>query len=138
MKLRLERTLGKLSTPGKLYLDDIFHCYTLEDVVREVEGKPVEEWKIKGDTAIPKGTYKIVIDFSVHFQRNLPHILDVPGFTGVRIHSGNTIKDTEGCILVGSGKVGDTITGSRNAFSALFTQLQFALVQGDSVSIEIT
>lgn len=75
-------------------------CWTLEDVVREITGQSVESWKIHGETAIPRGTYRVIVDHSRRFGRDLPHILDVPGFEGVRIHGGNTAVDTEGCILV--------------------------------------
>lgn len=88
-------------TLGALYHGDQLLCYTVEDAVREVEGAPVAQWKIPGKTAIPRGRYKVIVDFSNRFQKMMPHILDVPGFTGVRIHSGNTAEDTEGCIIVG-------------------------------------
>ena len=94
------------STVGKLYfrLSDrdpwTWLCWTLEDVVREVPGEPVEAWKIKGDTAIPRGTYAVRVTRSNRFKTDLPLLLNVPGFEGVRIHGGNTAADTEGCILV--------------------------------------
>lgn len=94
------------STVGKLYfrLSDrdswTWLCWTLEDVVREVPGQPVASWKIKGRTAIPRGTYPIRVTRSNRFGVDLPLLLDVPGFEGIRIHGGNTAADTEGCILV--------------------------------------
>jgi len=75
-------------------------CYTLEDIVREIPGIPVVSWKIKETTAIPFGKYSVVVSHSPHFDKDLPEILDVPGFTGVRIHGGNKASDTEGCLLV--------------------------------------
>lgn len=75
-------------------------CWSLEDVVREVPGQPVASWKIHGKTAIPRGRYRVIVDHSEHFGKDLPHLLDVPGFDGVRIHGGNTAADTEGCVLV--------------------------------------
>ena len=94
------------STVGKLYfrLSDrdswTWLCWTLEDVVREIPGQPVTAWKIKRETAIPRGTYTIRVTYSNRFGVDLPLLLDVPGFEGIRIHGGNTKADTEGCILV--------------------------------------
>lgn len=110
----------KDATIGELFVDEVFECFTLEDIIR-----PVGE-KVFGETAIPSGSYKVVIDWSDHFQRNMPHILDVPGFDGVRIHSGNTPADTEGCILVGQTRDLDNadIGFSRLAYEHLFRKLQ--------------
>lgn len=106
------------STPGTLLVDDKFECYTLEDVVRAA--------KIAGETAIPAGTYKVIIDMSNRFKRLLPLVVDVPGFAGIRIHPGNTDKDTEGCILVGTSRSKDFVGNSRVAFDALFKKMQAA------------
>jgi len=106
------------STIGELYIDGIFECFTLEDVERKE--------KIKSETAIPKGTYKVIINQSNRFKRLLPLLLDVPNFEGVRIHSGNTNHDTEGCILVGQTRGQDYIGQSRKAFDKLFRKMQAA------------
>lgn len=95
-----------------------FSWETLEDTVREIEGEPVESWKINGETAIPRGRYKVVWNWSNHFQRFLPQLLDVPGFDGIRIHSGNFSKDTEGCILLGNTRGDDCVLDSRAACAA--------------------
>lgn len=94
------------STVGKLYFrlaptdPWIWLCWTLEDVVREVPGQPVQMWKIKGQTAIARGVYQIAVTMSQRFKRLLPILSVVFGFEGIRIHGGNTAADTEGCILV--------------------------------------
>lgn len=94
------------STVGRLFfrLSDrdpwTWLCWTLEDVVREIPGQPVTAWKVKRETAIPRGTYTMCVTRSNRFGVDLPLLLDVPGFEGVRIHGGNTAADTEGCILV--------------------------------------
>jgi hypothetical protein len=121
MDLRIIREeFATTYTIGKLYLNGEFVCYTLEDTVREVVGKPVEEWKIPKITAIPAGVYKIIVDHSNHFNKDLPHILNVPGYEGVRIHSGNKPEDTEGCILVGYVWPGNgTILNSKAALDYL-------------------
>lgn len=113
---RLHRTDN--STIGELTIDGKFECYTLEDKERDV--------KIKGETAIPKGTYKVIINQSNRFKRLLPLLIGVPNFEGVRIHAGNSNHDTEGCILVGQNRSVDYITKSRKAFDSLFKKMQKA------------
>lgn len=125
------------STSGDLFIDHKFCCHTLEDVVREVKGRPVEEWKIKGKTAIPTGKYVCVITWSNRFKKLLPLLLDVPGFSGVRIHSGNDAEDTEGCILVGMTSRPDWIGNSRNAFNLVFDAIQNAEDIGKTVTVEV-
>lgn len=105
MKLLLKRiALKEKYTIGKLYIDGEFFSDTLED--------PVREEKIYGQTAIPKGTYKVTITLSPRFRRWLPLLHDVPNFDGVRIHRGNTPEDTHGCILVGQNKIKGQVVNS--------------------------
>jgi len=113
---RLHKTEN--STIGELTINGKFECFTLEDKERDV--------KIKGETAIPKGTYKVIINKSNRFKKLLPLLIDVKGFEGVRIHPGNSNHDTEGCILVGLARSTDYITKSRKAFDALFAKMQLA------------
>ncbi len=102
MQLQLIRKVfTDQSTIGELFVNGAFECFTLEDKVRPV--------KIKRETAIPAGTYEVAVTFSNKFQKFLPLLLDVPNFDGIRIHTGNTAKDTLGCILVGQGKGVDSI-----------------------------
>lgn len=115
------------STIGELRIDDGFQCYTLEDCVREVPNRAVATWKIDGKTAIPVGHYELVIDHSQRFGKDMPHILGVKGFEGIRIHKGNTDKDTEGCILVGWTRGENEVGESKKAFEALFPKIQDAL-----------
>jgi hypothetical protein len=89
------------ATIGKMFIDGVFACFTLEDEVREVEGQPVSEWKIKGATAIPAGSYRVTLEHSARFGPDTPTINDVPGFQYIRMHAGNTAADTEGCLLLG-------------------------------------
>jgi hypothetical protein len=99
-------------------VDDEFECYTLEDRQRMV--------KIHGKTAIPDGRYEVTISQSSRFGRELPLLLNVPNFEGVRIHPGNTAEDTEGCILVGETTSGTSIGKSKVAFERLFDKLKAA------------
>lgn len=106
------------STIGELSIDGKFVCYTLEDKVRDV--------KIQNVTAIPYGKYEIAITFSNRFKQYMPLLLNVPGFEGVRIHSGNKSTDTEGCILVGSSKSLNFIGNSRVTYRSLFARIKEA------------
>lgn len=119
-------------TIGQLCVDGAPECYTLEDIVRP-DGAP----KVFGQTAIPAGTYQVVITFSPHFQRELPLLVNVPDFEGVRIHPGNTAADTEGCILVGVDRLADSIGHSVIAFDNLFPKIQAAIAAGDTVILDI-
>jgi hypothetical protein len=129
MEMRLVRKeLTNNSTIGELSVNGKFECFTLEDRVRPV--------KIKGETAIPLGAYEVVVTFSNRFKKPLPLFLDVPGFEGIRIHPGNTKKDTEGCILVGQTKSKDMVGKSRAAFDILFAKIK-AAAQKEKIFIEI-
>jgi len=120
MILRLDR-IYKLEdcTIGKLFVDNVFEAFTLEDPVR------ADGVKVQDRTAIPPGAYDVVIDYSNRFKRLMPHILEVPMFSGIRIHSGNTAEDTSGCILVGAvyNKGEHRILQSRKAYDKLYTKL---------------
>lgn len=101
MKLEVIRlTTRDGYTPGELTIDGQHFCWTLEDAIREVPGKAPVEWKVYGSTAIPQGTYKLTINWSNRFKRQMIEILNVPGFAGIRIHNGPTEKSTDGCLLV--------------------------------------
>lgn len=111
MEIRLIRKwFTQNSTVGELLIggQEPF-CYVLEDVVRP------PGMKIPGQTAIPEGRYEIVIDFSKRFQREMPHILDVPNFSGIRIHAGNESHETEGCLLLGKKRSVDFVGQSKAA-----------------------
>ena len=123
MKLRLKRTfLGEEYTIGHLYYYDkekkdyIYFCDTLEDKVRDLnkDGKfDNGEVKIYGRTAIPYGTYQIILTWSPKFQRKLPLLLNVNSFEYIRIHAGNDKDDTEGCILLGFNKIKGKVINSK-------------------------
>lgn len=130
MNLLIKRTdFTDKSTVGELYVNNEFFCYTLEDVVREE--------KIKNETAIPSGEYEITITYSPRFKRYLPLLHNVPNFSGIRIHPGNTHRDTEGCILVGMTKTKDFIGNSRTAFNKLYPMLVHASQQGEKILLKI-
>ena len=126
MKLKVIREASsKNATIGKLFIDDVFFCYTLEDVVRDV--------KIYGETAIPTGMYEVKLTMSNRFKKVLPLLLNVKNFEGVRIHAGNTKADTHGCILVGMVRDDEEIGMSRVAMNKLMEKLSGQ----DNITIEI-
>lgn len=131
MKLVLTRRASANGwTLGYLTVDGRHQCYTCEDVIRDGP-------KIPGATAIPPGPYRVVVTESHRFRRRLPLLLDVQGFSGVRIHPGNTAADTEGCILPGRGFVPSGVTESVLAFAPLFARIDAAIIVGEAVTLEI-
>src|ERR1035437_4044741 len=94
------------STISDLLVDGIKMGVTLEDVDRgltqEMSLDEIKKIKVFAETAIPYGVYEVILDYSDHFGRILPHILNVKGFDGVRMHKGNDAPETEGCVLVGT------------------------------------
>ncbi len=131
MNIILNRIAKKAKyTIGKLYINDKYFCDTLEDTDRGLTQSMTEQQigskKVYGETAIPTGTYRIIISYSNKFKKQMPLLLNVPGFAGIRIHSGNTEKDSLGCILVGKNKAVGKVLESRDTYSKLFSILQEA------------
>lgn len=124
----VRKTFTEESTIGVLSIDGKTECFTLEDKVRPV--------KIHGKTAIPAGIYEVTVTFSARFRKPLPLLLNVPNFSGIRIHAGNTAADTEGCILVGTAQQKNKVLNSRVAFAALFEKIQAAL-QKEKIFFEV-
>jgi hypothetical protein len=130
MKMTLVREPSERGrTFGVLFVNGRYQCFTLEDEQRMT--------KIAGVTCIPAGTYKVSITYSPKFDRRLPLIHDVPGFTGIRIHTGNTASDTEGCILPGLGRQGDAIVLSKPAFDQLFALIEKADLAKELITIKV-
>ena len=112
---------------GKLYIDGVYFCDTIEDTDRGLDDKMAEEEilkrKVKGETAIPTGIYHVYLTYSPKYKKQMPLIDGVKGYSGIRIHSGNTSKDTEGCLIVGKNKEVGKVLESRKTYNALFKQL---------------
>lgn len=138
MDLLLKRIARKESyTIGKLYINGVYFCDTLEDTDRGLDEsmdlKTIKGKKIKGSTAIPTGVYKITLNvvspkYSKRSQYDfckgrVPRLLNVPGYEGILIHIGNYPKDTEGCILVGENKQVGAVLNSTNTFKRLYSKL---------------
>ena len=147
MELILERIAKrKTYTIGRLYIrrrvddeylagtaDDYF-CDTLEPTWRDYEHGA---YKVKGRSAIPEGRYAVVISYSPKFKQWLPILLGVPKFEGIRIHAGNTAKDTEGCILVGQNREVCKVLDSRKWLYELKQKIVEAKDRGESVWITV-
>ena len=105
MNLTLKRlNLTPNYTEGELYVNGVYFCKTLEDTNRDLNKNGQfdnNEKKVYGETCIPYGKYKVILSYSPKFKRELPEILEVPDFQGIRIHRGNRISDTLGCVLCG-------------------------------------
>jgi hypothetical protein len=122
------------TTISRLYIDGHFECFILEDKDRGLsQTMPLAEivkMKIPGVTAIPEGTYEVQVTYSNRFGKDMPLVVNVPGYDGIRIHPGNYAVDTEGCLLPGTGVSLDMVTNSRIAFEAFFHKLLAALKVG--------
>jgi hypothetical protein len=143
MELRLKRLYPKKNyTIGKLYINGVFYCDTLEDPVRDYnkDGDLDDpgEGKVWGNTAIPYGTYEVVVTWSPKFKRMLPLVMGVKHFTGIRIHAGNTIADTAGCILPGENKSPGRVMNSRVYETQITSIVMLGLQRGEQVKIIIT
>lgn len=133
MELKLERKYLKLDyTIGNLFIDGVFFCNTLEDTYRDLS----KVNKLYGKTCIPYGKYRIVLSFSNRFQRVMPELLDVSYFSGIRVHSGNTSEDTEGCILVGKNNEVGKVTNSYFYFAQFMLKLR-EIHDNEKIYIEI-
>lgn len=140
MKLTLKRiALRPTYTIGKLYIDDVYFCDTIEDTVRDLNknGKfDNGEKKIHSKTAIPYGTYEIKWTYSPRFKKYTPQLMNVPSFEGIRIHAGNTSADTEGCLILGKNKQVGKVLNSRDTINKFYTIIKEACSNG-KVTIEI-
>lgn len=129
MRLTLKRIANRPTyCIGKLYINGKYFADVLEDTDRGLDSTMTEEdikkIKVKGETAIPTGIYKIILNYSPKFKKVMPLITNVKGYSGVRIHTGNSAKDTEGCLLVGKNTIVGRLTESRKMYDALFKRLQ--------------
>lgn len=153
MQLKIERLYKKAEyTIGNLYINGELFCQTLEDTDRNLTQKmplsEIQNIKKPGITAIPTGTYNVVLDvYSSKFGNNpyykklcngkLPRLLNVPGFDGVLIHCGNSQYDTNGCILVGQNKLKGKVVNSQLTFTALYNKLKVAKNNKETITITI-
>ena len=153
MQLTLQRIAKKETyTIGRLYVDGIYVCDTIEDKDRGLKShyplEQIKKAKVYGETAIPMGTYTIDMDrvspkfssrsWAKPYSGKIPRLRSVPGFDGVLIHPGNTADSSLGCILVGiNDKVG-RVSDSQRTFKRLMDDhLIPAYERGDTITITI-
>ena len=151
MKLKIVRKWPKASyVIGVFYVSGARLSNSLEDTDRGLEQRmpvgKINQIKIKGKTAIPKGTYKVILSVSPKFKDRVwgrkynglvPEILDVKGFSSVRIHPGNRASDTEGCPLIGDNTAVGRLTNSTNRYYGLMDKLVPAWEKGEEITLEI-
>ena len=153
MKLKVERRWPKATyTIGRLYIDGIYYCNTLEDRDRGLKQTDpptyISSRKVAGETAIPKGTYGVAMNVTspkyagvawyYNFCRGkMPRLLAVPGFDGILIHPGTSALDTRGCILVGKNTKVGKLTESKACFQQIYKLMKAAADRGETISIEI-
>lgn len=153
MKLLVDRKWKKATyTIGRLYVDDVFFCNTLEDRdrgLRQIDAIGViQSRKVYGETAIPTGTYPVAMNVTspkyaaVPFywqlcQGKMPRLLSVKGFDGILIHPGNNPLQTLGCLLVGKNTKVGQLTESKATFEKLYKQMKAAYDKGEDITIEI-
>ena len=153
MKLTLKRTYKCNDyTIGHLYVDGVYLCDTIEDCDRGLDqnmtSSQIRKIKKKSVTAIPTGTYGITLNvvspkyskkkwFNDFCMGRMPRLLNVPGFDGILIHTGNTAKDSDGCLLVGYNKIKGQVINSTEAFVKLYTILKQASERHEGIYIEI-
>ena len=150
MEILLKRIAKKPNyTIGKLYIDGKYFCDTLEDkdrgLTQSMEEAEILKIKIKDQTAIPTGKYKIDMNtVSPRFKNNswaklykgiVPRLINVPGYSGVLIHPGNTTSDTSGCILLGQNKVVGQVINSQITWKA-FMQKVISCKQAINLTVE--
>lgn len=136
MHLKVVRSVfTPTATLGKVFIDDDFFAFTLEDVDRNLNGDCSK--KVQNQTAIDAGAYTVVLSFSNHFNKVLPEVQNVKCFEGIRIHGGNTDADTEGCILIGAeSNMHDRIWDCAGKVAELVEKMT-ELPAGENISIEI-
>lgn len=128
-------------TIGRVYINGKFICNSLEDTDRGLRQSDqdyvIEQKKVYGKTAIPNGNYNVIITYSPKFKKNLPLVENVKGFEGIRIHSGNTPKDTLGCILLGMNTKVGMLTDSRLWTDRVIDEIKKALEKKELVTLKI-
>lgn len=148
MRIKIDRawkkkgyTISRVFINGERFGDGKKWCSVLEDTDRGLADwqslNEIKAHKIKGETAIPEGVYDVIITYSQKFRRKLPLLKNVKGYEGVRIHSGNTSRHTEGCLLPGVNDQVGRVNNSRYWFEKLYALIEAAEKRGERVIVEV-
>ena len=153
MKITIDRKWKKATyTIGRLYVDGLFYCNTLEDKDRGLRQTDpptyISARKVAGETAIPTGTYTVTMNVTSpksaasswywkFCQGKMPRLVSVPGFDGILIHPGTDALDTKGCVLVGRNTKVGKLTESRACFQELYKTMKEAADRGEEITITI-
>lgn len=142
MKIEVRRFCHKSDyTIGWLYIDGKLICETLEDkdrgLTQNMSLDEIKKRKVYGETAIPMGTYNVIISNSPKFKRNLPRLLNVPGFDGILIHEGNVADHTKGCILVGQNRIKGQLINSKKYAKIVTDLIAKAYEKNEKITITI-
>lgn len=143
MELFLRREIfTDVSTIGVLSINGQFECYILEDKDRGLNStmplSEIEKLKVYGKTCIPYGRYEVDWTLSARFKKMMPILLNVKGYSGIRIHSGNTAESSLGCLICGTRKKNNMVTESTLATNKLYNKIEAAKKQGKKIYITIT
>ena len=132
---KADYTIGIVTVDGERFSN------SLEDTDRGLNNtmtpNEVKCKKIYGQTAIPTGQYEVIFTYSVKFKKEMPLLLNVPGFEGVRVHNGNLPSETYGCILIGDNTAKGCVTNSRVKTQLLYDKMRFAISKGEKIYINI-
>lgn len=142
MEIELRRIAKKNNyTIGKVYIDGEYFCDSLEDkdrgLTQDMSLTEIKNKKVYGKTAIPTGTYTVTWNYSNKFKKNMPLIGNVLGFSGIRIHAGNSEGDSYGCILLGENKVVGRVINSRATINKFYPLVEAAYKKKEKINIEI-
>jgi hypothetical protein len=118
----------------KLYANGVSVCYTLEGCDRYLEDGGA---KIQNNTTVPHGLYSMTVNFSERFRKKVPLIMNVPGFLCIRLHSDNSVANTDGCVLVGMSKTIDKVLWSIDVVAVVIELIYKAVIDGQSITIEV-
>ena len=129
MEILVKRLYKKSEyTIGKMFIDGVYFCDTVEDTDRgltsEMTYEEIARRKVYGKTAIPTGRYDVAISYSPKFKKNLPLLLSVKGYSGIRIHNGKDANSSLGCIIVGENKIKGGVINSRQTMERLMYRLR--------------